>query len=90
MDPARAQIRTALDPTARPAPALAGRAAFEPFRRPPRRGRVRPAERDIHWRAATRTGLGHRRIVPEPTVTEPTVIDLVIGPRSAGLEANVA
>ncbi|WP_369183476.1 alpha/beta hydrolase [Streptomyces sp. Y1] len=52
MDPARALIRTALNPTAGLAPVLAGRAAFELFRRPLRRGRVRPAERDVHGRAA--------------------------------------
>ncbi|MFD7454626.1 alpha/beta hydrolase [Kitasatospora sp. NPDC059827] len=52
MDPAQALIRTALNPTARIAPGLAGRAAFELFRRPLRRSPVRPAEREVHHRAA--------------------------------------
>ncbi|MFJ4189978.1 alpha/beta hydrolase [Kitasatospora sp. NPDC089509] len=52
MDPARALIRTTLNPTARIAPGLAGRAAFELFRHPLRRSRVRPAEQEVHRRAA--------------------------------------
>ncbi|MFJ9775602.1 alpha/beta hydrolase [Kitasatospora sp. NPDC101157] len=52
MDPAQALIRTTLNSTARIAPGLAGRAAFELFRRPLRRSRVRPAEREVHRQAA--------------------------------------
>ncbi|MEV7600597.1 alpha/beta fold hydrolase [Kitasatospora sp. NPDC089797] len=52
MDPAQALIRTALNPTARIAPGLAGRAAYELFRRPLRRSRVRPAEQEVHRQAA--------------------------------------
>ncbi|MFG3224306.1 alpha/beta hydrolase [Kitasatospora sp. NPDC048194] len=51
MDPTQALIRTVLNPTARIAPDLAGRAAFELFRRPLRRSRVRPDEQDVHRRA---------------------------------------
>ncbi|MBV2152688.1 alpha/beta hydrolase [Kitasatospora sp. SUK 42] len=51
MDPARALIRTALNPAARIAPGLAGRAAFELFQHPLRRSRVRPAEQEVHRRA---------------------------------------
>lgn len=51
MDPAQALIRTALNPAARIAPGPAGRAAFELFRRPLRRSRVRPAEQEVHHRA---------------------------------------
>ncbi|MBD0675949.1 alpha/beta hydrolase [Streptomyces sp. CBMA156] len=51
MDPTRALIRTALNPTARVAPGLAGRAAFELFAHPLRRSRVRESEREVHGRA---------------------------------------
>ncbi|CAL9629003.1 hypothetical protein SUDANB176_06032 [Streptomyces sp. enrichment culture] len=42
-----------LNALARPAPGLAGRAAFALFRRPVRRGEVLPRERAVHERAAT-------------------------------------
>lgn len=51
MDPAHALIRTALNGTAALAPGPAGRAAFELFRRPLRRSRIRAAELEIHRRA---------------------------------------
>ncbi|MFE6872591.1 alpha/beta hydrolase [Kitasatospora sp. NPDC057692] len=54
MDPAVALIRTTLNAASRAAPGLAGRAAFELYRHPLRRGRVRPREREVHDRAATR------------------------------------
>ncbi|WP_063763240.1 alpha/beta hydrolase [Streptomyces sp. NRRL WC-3742] len=52
MDPAHALIRTALNGTAALAPGPAGRAAFELFRRPLRRSRVRGTELEIHRSAA--------------------------------------
>ncbi len=59
MDPAVALIRTTLNAASLAAPGLAGRAAFELYRHPLRRGRVRTREREVHDRAATRT-LRHR------------------------------
>ncbi|MFF7453562.1 alpha/beta fold hydrolase [Kitasatospora sp. NPDC008115] len=59
MDPAVALIRTTLNAASLAAPGLAGRAAFELYRHPLRRGRVRTRERAVHDRAATRT-LRHR------------------------------
>ncbi|WP_030245236.1 alpha/beta fold hydrolase [Streptomyces sp. NRRL S-350] len=64
MDPAQALIRTVLDPTARVAPAVAGRIAYELFMHPMRRSRVRPAERDVHRRAVTeRLAVNGKRVV---------------------------
>ncbi|MER7703286.1 alpha/beta hydrolase [Kitasatospora sp. NPDC097605] len=59
MDPAVALIRTTLNTASLAAPGLAGRAAFELYRHPLRRGRVRTREREVHDGAATRT-LRHR------------------------------
>ncbi|MFG3050992.1 alpha/beta hydrolase [Kitasatospora sp. NPDC048239] len=53
MDPAVALIRTTLNTLSRPAPGLAGRAAFQLYRHPVRRGRVRGREREVHDQAAT-------------------------------------
>ncbi|MFE2723317.1 alpha/beta hydrolase [Kitasatospora sp. NPDC059327] len=53
MDPAATLIRTALNTASRPAPGLAGKVAFELFRHPVRRGRVRSGEREAHDSAAT-------------------------------------
>ncbi|MDY0810990.1 alpha/beta hydrolase [Kitasatospora purpeofusca] len=55
MDPAVALIRTALNTASLAAPGLAGRAAFELYRHPLRRSRVRPGEREVHDRAETGT-----------------------------------
>ncbi|MER6360144.1 alpha/beta hydrolase [Kitasatospora sp. NPDC001527] len=55
MDPAVALIRTTLNATALVAPGLAGRAAFELYRHPLRRARVRTREREAHAGAVTRT-----------------------------------
>ncbi|MGW4897999.1 alpha/beta hydrolase [Kitasatospora sp. NPDC004240] len=52
MDPS-ALIRPALNTTALVAPRLAGRLAFELFKHPVRRGRVRGAERELHEGAVT-------------------------------------
>ncbi|MEV4559880.1 alpha/beta hydrolase [Kitasatospora sp. NPDC049285] len=61
---ARAAVRTALNATSLIAPAVPGRVAFELFRHPLRRGRVRPAEREVHERAATETlAVNGRRVV---------------------------
>ncbi|MFF8770101.1 alpha/beta fold hydrolase [Kitasatospora sp. NPDC015120] len=59
MDPAVALIRTTLNATSLAAPGLAGRAAYELYRHPLRRSRVRTRERAVHERADTRT-LRHR------------------------------
>ncbi|MFF2950949.1 alpha/beta fold hydrolase [Kitasatospora sp. NPDC057965] len=59
MDPAVALIRTTLNTVSLAAPGLAGRAAFEIYRHPLRRGRVRTREREVHDRAVTGT-LRHR------------------------------
>jgi pimeloyl-ACP methyl ester carboxylesterase len=48
MDPSVALVRTALNATSLVAPRMAGRAAFELFRHPIRRGRLRAAEREVH------------------------------------------
>ncbi|MFI9330497.1 alpha/beta hydrolase [Kitasatospora sp. NPDC052868] len=53
MDPAVALIRTTLNTLSRPAPGLAGRAAFQLYRHPVRRGRVRGREREVHDQAVT-------------------------------------
>ncbi|MGW4696934.1 alpha/beta hydrolase [Kitasatospora cineracea] len=50
---ATALVRTALNATSRIATAPPGRVAFELFRNPLLRGRVRPAERALHERATT-------------------------------------
>ncbi|MFD7728961.1 alpha/beta hydrolase [Kitasatospora phosalacinea] len=50
---ATALVRTALNVTSRVATAPPGRVAFELFRYPIRRSRVRPAERELHDRAVT-------------------------------------
>lgn len=55
MDPAVALIRTTLNTASKAAPGLAGRAAFEIYRHPFRRSRVRPGEREVHDRAVTGT-----------------------------------
>ncbi|WP_327679303.1 alpha/beta hydrolase [Kitasatospora sp. NBC_00458] len=59
MDPAVALIRTTLNAASLAAPGLAGRAAFELYRHPVRRGRVRTREREVHDRAVTES-LTHR------------------------------
>ncbi|GHH60297.1 alpha/beta hydrolase [Kitasatospora indigofera] len=53
MDPAVALIGSTLNATSLLSPRAAGRGAFEIFLRPGRRGRVRPAEREVHERAVT-------------------------------------
>ncbi|MFF4383684.1 alpha/beta hydrolase [Kitasatospora sp. NPDC001547] len=64
MDPTQGLIRTTLNPTARIAPGLAGRAAFELFRHPLRRSRVRGSEREVHERAVTeRLSVGGKPVV---------------------------
>ncbi|GAA3020066.1 alpha/beta fold hydrolase [Streptomyces lactacystinicus] len=64
MDPVQALIRTTLNPTARIAPGLAGRAAFELFMHPVRRSRVRDSEREVHGRAVTeRLAVGGKPVV---------------------------
>ncbi|WP_043467095.1 alpha/beta hydrolase [Kitasatospora sp. MBT66] len=55
MDPAVALIRTTLNTASLAAPRLAGRAAFELYRHPLRRSRLRPGEREVHDRAVTGT-----------------------------------
>ncbi|BAJ29899.1 MULTISPECIES: alpha/beta hydrolase [Kitasatospora] len=50
---ATALVRTALNATSRIAVAPPGRVAFELFRHPIRRSRVRPAEQEAHGRAVT-------------------------------------
>ncbi|MFI5529029.1 alpha/beta fold hydrolase [Kitasatospora sp. NPDC051853] len=52
MDLSVALIRTTLNATAALSPLLAGRAAFAVFRRPVRRSRLRPEERELHAAAA--------------------------------------
>ncbi|MGW2546357.1 alpha/beta hydrolase [Kitasatospora sp. NPDC001574] len=64
MDPAVALIRTTLNAASKAAPRLAGRAAFELYRHPVRRGRVRTREREVHDRAVTETlTVGGERVV---------------------------
>ncbi|MFF2039533.1 alpha/beta hydrolase [Kitasatospora sp. NPDC058170] len=64
MDPAVALIRTSLNALSRPAPGLAGRAAFALYRHPVRRGRVGSREREVHDRAVTEQLTVHgRRVV---------------------------
>ncbi|WP_406200870.1 alpha/beta hydrolase [Kitasatospora sp. NBC_01560] len=64
MDPAVALIRTTLNTTSLIAPGPAGRAAFELFRHPVRRGRVRTREREVHEQATTeRLDVGGRQVV---------------------------
>ncbi|MFJ6136954.1 alpha/beta hydrolase [Kitasatospora sp. NPDC092286] len=64
MDPAVALIRTTLNTTSLLAPRLAGRGAFELFRHPVRRGRLRERERDVHRQAATeRLTVNGKRVV---------------------------
>ncbi|MFJ5230106.1 alpha/beta fold hydrolase [Kitasatospora sp. NPDC088391] len=53
MAPTVALLGTALNAASHVATAPPGRVAFELFRRPVRRSRVRPAERELHDRAAT-------------------------------------
>ncbi|WP_318204968.1 alpha/beta hydrolase [Streptomyces sp. SCL15-4] len=58
-----ALVGTALNALARPAPGLAGRAAYALFRHPLRRGGVLPGERAVHERAAVEeVVLGGRRV----------------------------
>ncbi|GAA2125785.1 alpha/beta hydrolase [Kitasatospora saccharophila] len=51
--PANALVRTTLNAASRLATAPPGRVAYELFRHPVRRSRVRPAERELHDRART-------------------------------------
>ncbi|WP_371480226.1 alpha/beta hydrolase [Kitasatospora sp. NBC_00315] len=65
MDPAVTLVRTVLNTTALFAPRVAGRAAFELFRHPLRRSRLRDTEREVHDRAVTEeiTVAGKRVVV---------------------------